>query len=194
MSRARTFLPALLFCVVLPSSARADGLIIPFVGVNFGGRSGQDLSTAIDRERLDWGVSASFMTSGILGLEADVAHSPDFFGRSDIGGSSVLTASGNVVVGVPIGGQHGVGFRPYAVAGLGLLHSNIDLLGEASHIDQTKAAWDFGGGAMVFFANHVGVRGELRYFRTFGRFDVDGSDQQRRLDFARASAGFVMRF
>ena len=197
MSRTRTFVLALLLLAVSPVRAGADGLIIPFFGVNFGGTSGRQISNAINAERFDWGVSFAFMGAGVLGLEADIGRSPDFFGRSDIGGSSVLTATGNLIVGIPLGGQNGFGFRPYAVGGLGVMRSTIDVLGEERSVDENKAAWDFGGGAMLFFGTHVGVRGELRYFRTFGRFDLDildGVDRQSRLDFGRASAGVIFRF
>jgi opacity protein-like surface antigen len=197
MSPARTFVLALILLGLAPVPARADGLLIPFVGVNFGGMSGREITNAINGERFDWGVSFAFMGGGVLGLEADIARSPDFFGRSDIGGSSVLTATGNILIGIPFGGQRGFGFRPYAVGGLGVLRSKIDVLGDQHSADENKAAWDFGGGAMCFFGTHVGVRGDVRYFRTFGRFDFDifdGVDRSRRLDFGRASAGLIIRF
>ena len=40
-----------------------------------------------------------------------MANSPDFFGKSHLAGSSVLTATGNLLLGIPIGGQQGWGFR-----------------------------------------------------------------------------------
>jgi opacity protein-like surface antigen len=197
MSPVRTFIVALTLLGLAPAPARADGLLIPFAGVNFGGTSGREISNAIDAGRFDWGVSLAFMGGGVLGLEADIARSPDFFGRSDIGGSSVLTATGNLLIGIPFGGQRGFGFRPYAVGGLGVLRSTIDVLGDERSADENKFAWDFGGGVMCFFGTHVGLRGELRYFRTFDRLDFDifeGVERSRRLDFGRASAGFIVRF
>ena len=137
------------------------------------------------------------MGGGVLGLEADIANSPDFFGKTDLGGSSVLTATGNLLFGIPIGGQHGVGFRPYALVGLGVIRSQVDTFGDALRRDENNLAWDFGGGVMFFFATHVGLRAELRYFRTFGdlHFDLtDLFDRPRNLDFARASTGLILRF
>jgi opacity protein-like surface antigen len=197
MSFRRTLVLSLLLAVVAPAVARADGMIVPFVGVNFGGNSGKELSNAIDAKRFDWGISLAYMGGGILGLEADIAHSPDFFGRTDIGGSSVLTATGNLLIGIPIGGQTGVGFRPYGLVGLGVIRSKVDAFGDVLSLDNSEAAWDFGGGAMFFFGTHVGVRGDLRYFRTFGDVDfdlIDVIDRPRNLDFARASAGLILRF
>jgi hypothetical protein len=44
---------------------------------------------------------------------------------------------------------------------------------------------------------NVGLRTDLRYIRTFGRIDIDisgGIERGGRLDFARASAGLIVRF
>lgn len=193
---SRTFVLAAMLGIVTPAMARADGMIIPFYGVNFGGSSGQALGNAIDAKRYDWGVSFAFMGAGVLGLEADLARSPDFFGRSDVGGSSVFTATGNLLFGVPIGGQKGVGFRPYALAGLGVVRSKVDAFSDVLSLDNSKAAFDFGGGAMFFFGDHFGLRGDIRYFRTFSdvAFDVININNPGRLNFARGTAGLVLRF
>ena len=197
MSFSRTLTLSLLLGLMVPAAARADGMIVPFIGVNFGGNSGRELSAAIDAERLDWGVSFAYMGAGVLGLEADIANSPDFFGKSDLGGSSVLTATGNLLFGIPIGGQHGVGFRPYALVGLGVIRSKVDTFGETLSREKSQAAWDFVGGAMFFFGSNVGLRAELRYFRSFGDLDFDLTDlfeRRGKMDFARASTGLILRF
>jgi opacity protein-like surface antigen len=192
----RTFALTLLLGILAPAAARADGMIIPFYGVNFGGNSGQELGNAIDAKRYNWGVSLAYMGAGVLGLEADIARSPDFYGRTDVGGSSVLTFSGNLLLGVPIGGQKGVGFRPFGLVGLGVIRSKVDAFSDVLSLDNSKAAFDFGGGAMFFFGNNVGVRGEVRYFRTFSdvAFDIINVDRQGRLDFTRGSVGLILRF
>ena len=197
MSFRRTLALALLLGSMAPATARADVLLMPFIGVNFGGNSGRELSNAIDAGRLDWGASFAYMGAGVLGFEADIGYSPDFFGRTDLGGSSVLTAMGNLLIGIPFGGQSGVGFRPYVLAGLGVLRSQVDAFEDGASLDNSEAAWDFGGGAMFFFGTNVGLRTDLRYVRTFGRVDLDISDgivRRGRLDFARASAGLIVRF
>jgi hypothetical protein len=188
---------ALLIALVTPATARADALLVPFLGVNFAGNSGNELSDAIDAGRLDWGISFAYMGAGVLGFEADIGYSPDFFGRTDVGGSSVLTATGNLVIGIPFGGQSGVGFRPYVLGGLGVVRSRVDALDDVPGLENADAAWNFGGGAMFFFGTNVGLRTDLRYIRTFGRVDLDIEDgiaRRGRLDFARASAGLIVRF
>ena len=197
MSSRRTLAFTLLLGLAASGAAHADTLMMPFFGANIGGRSGRELARGIDTGRFDWGASVAFMGAGILGVEADIGYSPDFFGRSDIGGSSVLTATGNLVIGIPIGGQTGVGFRPYVVGGAGVIRSQVDAPASGVSVDQSEAAFDVGGGAMFFFADHVGLRADVRYFRTFGRvnFDIiDIIERPQRLDFTRASAALILRF
>lgn len=178
--------------MMVPSTARADGLIIPFFGVNFGGDSGENLSTASDAERWDWGVSFAWMSGGVIGLEGDFGYTPDYFGKTDVGGSKALSLTGNVLVGVPFGGQKGFGVRPYGVAGAGLIHTNSDAFQGVVGLDNSEAVWDAGGGVLIFFGP-VGIRGDVRYFRSFTELDL-GVLNQRHVNYTRGSAGFIFRF
>jgi hypothetical protein len=197
MSFTRSLGLTVLIGLITSAPARADGMIIPFFGANFGGNSGKELASALNANRIDWGVSFAFMSGGVLGLEGDIGQSPDFYGKTSVGKSSVLTVTGNLLFGIPIGGQKGFGFRPYALAGVGVIRSNLDAFGNPSGVDTNSAAWDVGGGAMLFFSNHVGLRGDLRYFRSFNSVDfgpIDVSVGVRHINFARASGGLVLRF
>jgi hypothetical protein len=188
----RTLAAALFLSCFAPAVARAEGLIIPFVGVNFGGDSGKDFGDAVDAKRLNWGASFLLMGAGVIGIEGDISYSPDFYGKSDIGGSSTLSFMGNLVMGVPFGGQRGFGIKPYALAGLGLIRSSVE-----SFDEENQFGWDFGGGIMMFFGNHAGIRGEVRYFRTFSDIDflgLDIGDEPGAVDFTRGSLGFIYRF
>ena len=93
---------AALLCGFSAGTARADGLFIPFVGVNFGGDAGGGFGDAVDASRLNWGASLAWMGAGIIGVEGDFGYSPDFFGKTDLGGTSVWTAFGNVLLGIPL--------------------------------------------------------------------------------------------
>jgi hypothetical protein len=196
MSFRRALVASVLFSLMAPASARADGMIIPYFGVNFGGHTRSELSDALDAERFNWGVSFAYMGGGIFGLEGDIARSPDFFGKSDIGGSSVSTYTGNLLLGIPFGGQKGFGVRPYGVVGFGVIRSKSEIFGDFLSFDNSKAAWDFGGGLMIFMGSHVGIRGDLRYFRSIGDVDLSsiGIHEDHALDFARGSAGLILRF
>ncbi len=179
-----------------PAAARADGLFVPFFGVNFGGNAGQSLGDATDAEKFDWGASFAWMGSGVFGVEADLGYSPDFYGKTDAGHTSMLSLMGNLLLGVPFGGQQGFGIRPYGLVGAGFLRSDVDAVQELVGFSKGEAAWDFGGGLFMFFGSHFGIRGDIRYFRTFsgvdfGPIEISGSDS---VDYTRGSLGVVFRF
>ncbi len=191
----RIFLLALFLAALAPKAARADGLIIPHFGVNFGGDSGSELSNAFDSKRFNWGASFLFMGGGVFGVEGDFGYTSDFFGKTDLGGSSVLSGMGNLVLGIPFGGQKGFGVRPYGLVGVGVIHATGDAF--VPSFSENKAAWDSGGGVMVFFSEHTGIRGDLRYIRTIEAvdfLDLGGSAESGHLDFTRGSVGFIFRF
>ena len=192
----RTLAIGFILMVLTPAAARADGLIVPFAGVNFGGNAGQSIGDGADAARLDWGASFAWMGGGVFGFDGDIGYSPDFYGKTDLGGSSVLSLMGNVLLGVPFGGQQGFGVRPYALVGIGALRSDLESFADLVGSDNTEVAWDFGGGVMVFFGAHVGIRGDLRYFRTFGKVDfgpIEVEDSEA-VDYTRGSIGLVLRF
>ena len=181
-------------------TARADGLIIPFIGVNFGGDSGAEFGDSVDASRFNWGASFAWMGAGVFGFEGDFGYSPDFFGKTDLGGSKVVTAFGNVMLGIPFGGQKGFGIRPYGVAGIGVIYADGEAFETAGvDLNENKVGWDFGGGVLMFFTSHVGIRGDIRYFRTFEALDFldinfDPENGPGNLDFTRGSFGFVVRW
>lgn len=194
MDLRRPFATLLAVIALTPAPARADTLIVPFWGVNFAGDSGRSFSDAFDAKRFDYGISFAFMGAGVFGIEGDFAYSPDFFGRTDVGGSSVFTGTGNLVLGIPFGGQQGFGIRPYAAAGLGVMRASADFEGVA----ENNVTWDFGGGIALFFGTRAGVRFDVRYFRTFEDLTIFGveliGDSPGKLDFTRTSLGLVLRF
>ena len=198
MIRRQTLAIAMLAAMVsMPAAAHADGLLIPFFGVNFGGDSGKDFGGAVDSSRFNWGVGVSFMGAGVIGVEGEISYTPDFYGKSDLGDSSALTMMGNLVVGVPLGGQQGFSVRPYAVGGIGVIRSNVNAFGDPLEVEENQFGWNFGGGVMMFFSDHIGIRGDIRYFRTFDEIDflgIDGGTQIDTVDFTRGSIGFIYRF
>ncbi len=91
----------------------------PWVGSNFG--------SSINNGRTALGVDVGAMGAGIVGGEFDFGYSPSFFGTTnDFGNNTVINAMANIILGVPIGGQHGAGIRPYVVGGIGLVRTQID--------------------------------------------------------------------
>jgi hypothetical protein len=179
--------------LVAPAQARAEGYVVPWVGANWG--SGNN----VDNGRAAFGVNAGAMGAGIIGGEVAFGYSPSFFGtKNDFGNNTVLDLMGNLIVGIPIGGTHGGGIRPFVTAGLGLLRTQIDggtLVRVSS--DNNMLGWNAGAGVMGYFSDHIGLRGDLRYTRGFedlntgnNVIDLAGNNQ---LHYWRVSAGVVIR-
>ncbi len=185
---------AALSLVLAPASARADWLFTPNVGAGFGG-------DASGREHLSWGASIGWMGAGVLGWEADFAFTPEFFEGDDddadlFDSSNVTTFMVNALVGVPVGGTTGGGFRPYFSGGIGLLQSSIEDAESLFQVDNSEFGFNLGGGAMGFMTDHVGFRGDIRYYRALSdpdednEFDIAVGD----FDFWRATGGVTFRW
>ena len=185
---------AALAVLLAPGTARADWLFTPNIGGGFGG-------DAEGREHLTYGVSIGWMGAGILGWEADLAYTPEFFESDDddldlIENSNVTSFMANVLVGVPIGGQTGGGFRPYFTGGVGLLQSEVGDSEQLFEFSNNEFGFNLGAGAMGFMSDHVGFRGDIRYYRSLedpdedNEFDVGVGN----FDFWRATGGVTFRF
>jgi hypothetical protein len=197
MFSTRVIAAALVAIAFAPVPARADVLFIPFFGVNFGGDSGKQFSEAFDTSQYNWGASIAFMGGGVFGFEGDFGYSPDFYGKTEAGGSNAFTATGNLVLGIPFGGQQGFGVRPYGLVGAGLLKSASDFGAAFTDIDESSVTWSAGGGVLVFFGTSAGIRFDVRYFRTFDDLEVLGLpivESPGKVDFTRGSLGLVLRF
>ena len=177
-----------------PAAARADWLFTPNIGAGFGG-------AASGREHLTYGASIGWMGAGVFGWEADLAYTPEFFEADNdsvdlFDSSNVTTFMVNAIIGVPAGGTTGGGFRPYFSGGLGMMSSNVTGAESLFEVTNHEFGFNLGGGAIGFVSDHVGFRGDLRYYRQFAdpepdnEFDIGlGS-----LDFWRASAGITFRW
>jgi opacity protein-like surface antigen len=89
--------------------------------------------------------------------------------------------------------------QPYGLAGVGLIRTTVE--GVATSNDQNQAGWDLGGGLMVFFGEHIGVRGDVRYYHSFQVLDFLNLPNLpslglggQKLDYGRAAAAVVFKF
>jgi hypothetical protein len=187
-----------LITAALPPSAHADGYFVPFVGANFGGELGPLNIALRDRNRVAWGATLGAMGGGVFGVELDISYTRNFYpplvGNDD--GGNLVTLVPSLVLGIPVGGQSGPGIRPFVLAGAGLVRRNFEF-GSLLSGSQNDWAYTVGGGIMGFFSNHIGIRGDIRYFRNFqvDDFSLGGINFERgALDFSRASGGVVFRF
>jgi hypothetical protein len=197
---ARAATIATLLLIVLcgsPRETRADFLFMPFIGgtfaretlFNIGVEQGEGSTHVI------FGGSASWLSAGILGVEGEFAYAPGFFEvdnpLTDVLGSNLFTLSGNVIVAVPLSVSE-YSLRPYAIGGVGLIHSGISYVLQ-SPVDDNSLGFNVGGGAIGFLTRRTGVRFELRHFRTFAREPSDFGDVGPRVGFWRFTVGVVIR-
>jgi opacity protein-like surface antigen len=178
--------------VVLTSSpARADGFITPFIGFNFGGDSANcPTLTGCDEKRKNFGVSLGSMGT-VFGFEEDISYAKNFFGETPLSENSVFSAMSNLMIGVGVGP-----IRPYVLGGVGLIRTHVSsLTGAVTEPDTGDNAlgYDLGGGVTGMFGSHVGVRGDLRLFRTFKDLDLLIFTSEK-LEFWRASLGLALVF
>jgi hypothetical protein len=164
---ARAAALALLICTCAPSSANADFLVEPF----FAWTRNSETSRTVP----GGGVAAEW-ASGWLLVGGDFGYGAGFFDPAEdvldlIASSHVLTAGGHVGIGMPP--ERGGRFAPY------------------------DPSLNFGGGVRMLLNDYLGVRGDIRYFRSmrdpFDEPDPIVADLDR-LHFWRFSLGAVLRF
>ena len=104
--------------LLVPVPARGDGYVNPWIGIN--------LLDSTDSGRTAFGVTAGYMGGGVFGFEGDFGYSPEIFGsRVDLGDNTAIELMGNFILGVPIGGTHGAGVRPFVSGGLGVIRAAV---------------------------------------------------------------------
>ena len=180
-------------------AARAQGHANVFVGSNFSGDAGRSLSTALnDGSRLTWGGAIGGTFNGIFGAEVDMAYARQFFGDNDVlGDNYVFTLVPSIIVGVPVGGESGPGFRPYGTAGFGWIRRDLSISGVRA-IKDNDLGYSVGFGVDGFATDHFGIRADYRYFRTVSADEssnvVGISLDRGTFSFSRGTIGAVFRF
>lgn len=185
---ALTTATALVALIVTVAPARADWLFTPYLGVSFGGdTSGQHVT---------YGASLGWMGGGVIGFEVDGAFAPDLFDEDDgldlaIQDSNATTLMGNLIIGAPLGAV-----RPYVSGGAGLIRTRVADADEFFDINDNSFGVNVGAGVMGFISDNVGLRGDVRYFRSIQ--DTNGSNDIDlgfgAFDFWRGALGVTFRF
>jgi len=169
--------------------ASAQGFISPFIGFNYGGDSGCPTATNCEDKHSNFGVSGGKL-GAIGGGEFEFGYAKNFFGDAPGVDTSVLTLMGNVIVGPKFGF-----IRPFVLGGVGLIKSHVELTTGSLLDSSNNFGWDIGGGVMIMFGDHVGVRGDVRRFQSFQNQTILGfSLADEKLSFNRATAGLVLGF
>ena len=190
---------ALLLCISAPAAeVRADWLITPFLGTSLAGETTFLVLEAGAGSRMTLGASVALLSAGILGVEADVAHTPKFFEGDDPLGlvlsSRVTTVSGNVLLAAPLALTR-ESLRPYLVGGLGLLQARLRHAAGVFPLNEDRLGLSVGAGAIGFVTDLTGLRFDVRHIKA-----ISGADGRlaragvSRLSFWRATAGLTIRY
>lgn len=191
-----------LVLMLAPASANAQSwFFTPFVGGNFGGNADfGDFPNADDEveRRMDFGATLGWNPK-VVGFEIDLGYSPNFFENTagdanfEFGDSNVTTIMGNVLVGAPAGSP----IAPYASAGLGLIRSSVtSATGLFNDLSTNDLGVNIGAGLNANFNSNVGVRGDIRYFRSLqdNQPDNDLDLSLGSFDFWRGTVGLTFRW
>jgi hypothetical protein len=144
------------------------------------------------------GASVALLSDGVLGLEADLGHTPKFFEGDDPRGlilsSRVTTLSGNVVLAAPLALTR-ESLRPYLLGGLGLIQARTNNAAGLFPIDEDRLGLTVGAGAIGFVGGRTGLRFDVRHIKAIS--GADGPFARAgvsRLSFWRATAGLTIRY
>jgi opacity protein-like surface antigen len=200
----RVIVLALLAWIGSPAQSSAEDFASAIVGYDFHGHlycrdiSGSGHCSRLYQradQNLDLAVSVGKL-GNLLGSEFEIAYASE--SETALGPivgvvSSYLTVMGNAMLAPQLGP-----IRPYALVGAGLLRENLEFTGATNvpPIHRNHFGLDVGGGLIGFVSEHVGLRGDIRYFRLLG--DVLGEDrveiQGAKTDFSRVSGGIIFKF
>jgi hypothetical protein len=193
---ARTALFVGLALGAAPRPAAADFLVTPFLAWS---RNPPQPAGTEARWHGGGGVAADW-TRGLFIAGGEIGYAPGFFEPSDnlfdlLQTSHVLTATG--AAGVSRAFVPARRFYPYATGGFGLLRQQARDRAGVIDVTRNDPSLNFGGGVRVLLKNYLGVRGDLRYFRSLkdaGDASADLLGELPPLAFWRVSMGVVLRF
>jgi opacity protein-like surface antigen len=198
MRRSLVWMAGVLMIAGMPARAAADVLLTPFAGVAF----------ADDTDENKFNYGASIGVGSLIGFEADFSQTR--LGHVDFGTSNLdlvdlnfkaTTIMGNLVVRWPVGPV-----QPYASGGAGVIRLSADIdvafLGNVVSASAQDVAMNVGGGLYLFPSRNLGIRGDVRYFRTLTDLslddltDISGLDDLPlpRIDFWRVTGGITFKF
>lgn len=191
--RRRVLIVALAGLVLLPRATAAQGFVNPFIGTTLTSPSPNG-----GKSKAGFGVALGAV-GGIIGGETEIAYYPEVLDNTAnaLSKNKVITFSGNTLIGPNIGPV-----KVYGAIGVGSLYLNVESLSSIvvpnpTSISNYYFTLNYGGGVMGFFNSHLGVRGDLRYYRSFGFKLTDLEDSRLgidKFDFWRANFGLVVKF
>jgi opacity protein-like surface antigen len=202
MQLRKLFIITAFSLMLIPASASAQSWFFsPYVGANFGGNASfgdfDDFDDEVER-RVDFGATLGWNPS-VVGFEVDFGWSPNFFEDTardrnfEFGDSNVTTLMGNLLLSAP----PGKGVRPYGSAGLGLIRASVSSAGNLfNDLNTNDFGVNVGAGVNGQFNDNVGIRGDIRYFRSLQDNEPDGELDLglSNFDFWRGTVGVTFRW
>lgn len=187
----------LLELVIGAAPARADWLVIPFAGTVFGGETTSflDLEQAAGGAKGVIGVTGTWLTNQVIGVEGELMYGPSFFERGEILAlkSYLATASVGLLVTLPLAVTR-ESLRPDVVGGLGTMRASADYSVDLFDQSQQFTTLHVGAGAIGFITPFTGVRFDVRHVNSLNRVsDEVTTAVGPRMRFWRASVGVVLR-
>ena len=181
MIRLLALCGAVLFA--LPAQAAAEWHFVPMTGITFGGRTTLlDPQQGVEKKHVQIGGAAALVGDGFFGVEAIAVFTPSLFlGKgsfSEISSPSIaeielshgrsFAVMGNVVLTTPKKLTE-YSLRPFVSGGFGVMSSSVEDPNGVISVKSDLAGFNIGVGAVGFLSERVGVRFDLRTYRTFHR-------------------------
>lgn len=179
-------------CVLAPVPARADLLVAPF----FAWTRNPDTSRWVNGGGLAIEWSRDWVIAG-----GDLGYGAGYFDPEEdvtdlVQSSHVLTFAGHAGVTKPARSDD-ERFLPYGTIGFGAMRQQARDREGLIDVTRTDPAMHFGGGIRIHVNQYLGVRVDLRHFRSlrdpFEAPDALVADLER-LNFWRLGIGAVLRF
>jgi len=198
--RILLILSATLATLAAAPAVHSDTILSGHAGWVFGGDRGfvfldEDEANDLEEGAFTYGGALTFMGDGPVGFEIEGAYTPDLFTSPREGffdDNNVSSLMANILIGSNIGERGKI----FLTVGGGILKTQVADVDDFFEIDSTDFGASAGLGAIGYFSDHVGVRGDVRYYRNFGEdpeneeFDLDFGD----FSFWRGTAGLAFRF
>lgn len=191
-SAGRAAALAALVCTLAPAPAHADFLVAPYFA----------WTRNKDTERwVPGGGAAAEWARGWLLVGGDIGYASGFFDPDDdvldlIASSHVLTITGHAGVALPAADDERR-FLPYFTGGFGWMRQQARDREGFAEVTRNDPSLHFGGGINIMMTEYLGVRADVRHFRSlrdpFETPDPLVADLER-VNFWRLAVGAVIRF
>lgn len=186
---------ALVVCVAAPANAQV--VVSPHINAKLAGD--------VETERGGAGMSVGYYLPawrGLgVGLELGAGWYGHFFRDEDVASlvpdgvdlnTDALVVMGNLVM--PVSIPHAPIWRPYATAGLGVIHAIFAVPGDEEYdTDQDNLALNAGIGMMHQLNRLLGLRADLRYYHAFVDEQASEGGYFEDYDFWDVSVGVTLQ-